>query len=321
MNRWGPIPYTVESNELGLRATGFARASSTDRLRIVTIGDSVTDGFFVDDNGTFQHYLQQHLDQGCARRYGVLNAARGGGSIDKELAILRHVVLPLGPHIVMLVFVTNDIADLKGIARKNLFGHQLQFHAANLSRPRRAALWFVTQTAIGEGAFRLWWRVALNRRTAPVASVNLGDARYQIEGGGAFRRNAQIFGRVFAGTDGLVLRGRFTSQVRALVENYMNVLETFVVACRESGVVPVFVYFPSYTQVYAPATPMTIRDVLRENSRRLNMPFLDLTEPLRQNGKTRVLHLAPVDFHPNPAGNQVIARALYEFLRAQSLVE
>ena len=50
------------------------------------------------------------------------------------------------------------------------------------------------------------------------------------------------------------------------------------------------------------------------------MPFLDLTPDFRREGRDRVLHLAPVDYHLNPAGNEVIACAVVAFLRERELV-
>ena len=49
------------------------------------------------------------------------------------------------------------------------------------------------------------------------------------------------------------------------------------------------------------------------------VPFLDLTEALRTKGKAQVLHLAPIDFHLNPAGNEVMAEAIAQFLQDQKL--
>jgi hypothetical protein len=41
--------------------------------------------------------------------------------------------------------------------------------------------------------------------------------------------------------------------------------------------------------------------------------FLDLTDLFQQRGQVEPLHLAPLDFHPNPRGNRVMAEAIYNF--------
>ena len=319
-NDWGRIPYVVHTNDLGLRSTGH-RDLRIGARRIVMIGDSITDGFFVDDEGTIPHLLQRALDEPEDGRYEVFNAARGGGSIDKELAILREVGLGLGPEVVILTFVTNDIWELKGKTRRQLEDHELQIHRRNIGLVRRAGLWLFTSTALGEVIFGAWWtHVVAPAPSEGVPQTAPGDDRYAIPGGADHEANVARFRRKFDHQDGLVLTETFAPGTQALVDNYLYSLEEFVRTSRENGVAPVFVYLPAYPQVYDLETPSTIQAVLRDACGELSMPFLDLTEALRTSGAERVLHLAPVDFHLNPAGNAVVARAILGFLGEQGLL-
>ena len=52
----------------------------------------------------------------------------------------------------------------------------------------------------------------------------------------------------------------------------------------------------------------------------LPIPFIDLTPILQREGRNRVLHLAPIDFHPNPAGYEVIATGIADFLMQNGMV-
>lgn len=54
---WGPIPYIVKTNNQGFRGENFSNRKDPLSLRILTIGDSVTDGFFVDNPSTWQYVL------------------------------------------------------------------------------------------------------------------------------------------------------------------------------------------------------------------------------------------------------------------------
>ncbi len=314
-NDWGKIPYVVTTDEFGLRSTtdGGPRVTAA---RIVTIGDSITDGFFVDDDGTYPWFLDRHLQEAHGDAYQVLNAARGGGSIDKELAILREVVLPLKPEVVVLTFVTNDIWELRKKTRPELDRYELEVHGQNVGPVRRAGLWFFTRSAVGEVIFRAWWTFVVTPGSSDDEPAPAeGDDRYAIPGGGDYEANAERFRRKFGTHDGRLMTEEFEPSIQATVANYLHVLDEFVRTCRDNGITPVFVYFPSYTQVYEPSTPTTIQEKLAERCDALSMPFLDLTDALRQHGADRVLHLAPVDYHLNPAGNEVIGAAVAEFLR------
>lgn len=315
---WGRVPYVVHTNALGLRRVAVDGASSRAKGRIVTIGDSMTDGFYVDDDGTFQSFLQRRLDEELGPGYQVINAARGGASLPKELAILREIALPLDPAIVILVFTTNDISELRDGRHERLEAHHLRPDGERLPLWERAGLWLATRTALGETALRLYWERYVR---GPVRRVpDLGEERYRIPGGRAFRHNARDFLAWHADSDGIVHVEPFAAETRAAVAAWLALLADFVATCREAGATPVLAYLPSYAQVYLPDASLRIRDVLEREAHRLDLAFVDLTPEFRREGAGRVLHLAPVDHHHNPAGNEVIARGLFEFLVERELV-
>ena len=82
----------------------------------------------------------------------------------------------------------------------------------------------------------------------------------------------------------------------------------------------VFVYHPAYSQVYVVGSSMLMRDILRDECTRLGIPFLDLTPVFQEKGKEEALDLAPLDYHLNPYGNQVVADALSGFLQSANLL-
>ena len=83
----------------------------------------------------------------------------------------------------------------------------------------------------------------------------------------------------------------------------------------------IFIYFPSYSQVYDVTTSLKIRDILRNACQDASIPFFDLTPAFRKEGKETVLHLAPVDYHLNPTGNKVMAEAIARFLLNGNFLE
>jgi hypothetical protein len=101
-----------------------------------------------------------------------------------------------------------------------------------------------------------------------------------------------------------------------MINNYLFMLDAFQKLCLENRLKLLFAYAPSYGQIHNPGLSLKIRDLLRDHCTSSAIPFLDLTDIMRQEGTRRPLHLAPVDFHHNPDGNRVIAGAV-----ARSLVE
>jgi lysophospholipase L1-like esterase len=304
---WGPIPYRVSTNSLGFRGPELAETRAPDAVRIAAIGDSVTDGFFVDDDATYPHYLRQEL-AGRGLAVEVINAARGSGSIDKSLAILKEAVLPLEPDVVLLTVVTNDISDLRGRS-------DLQVASARLARGRAPlSLRLITATALGELAYDLYLRVVSEPYRQRRERESTGAARYEIPGGASFRRNVRIFDKRYAETDVLVLEEPLRPGTEALLERYRLGLDHFLVLCAERGVTVGLVYFPAYPEVYGSARATRLREMLAKRAAERGAGFLDLTSVFRGEGESRVLHLAPVDFHPNPAGNALMAEAVARFL-------
>lgn len=151
-NYWGKIPYTVYSNSQGLRGDEL---SQTGKRRIVCIGDSNTDGLFVDNNETFPYYLQLLYDDKYPGRFEVINAARGGGSIDKELVLLKAIALPLKPELVVLTFCPNDIHEIYQITLSEALNKN-DTGFSNLRNKNRFIIWLVTKTALGETMFRFY---------------------------------------------------------------------------------------------------------------------------------------------------------------------
>jgi len=315
---WGPVPSLLHTNELGLRATRLGEMSSRARGRIVAIGDSITHGFFVDDVDSWPFVLQGLLDAKLGAGWQVLNAARGGASLPKELAILREVALPLEPNVVLLTFVTNDISDLRDGKHETPHHHPLEFRAENVPPWERAGIWLATRTALGETLLGLYWDGFVRKRN--ISTAELSDGRYAIAGGDQFAENAARFSKQHALSEGTVLVAAFPEETQALVDRYLALLGEFASESRAAGAEPVLIYFPAYPQIYAPGTPLLIRNVLQDEAGRLGIPFLDLTTTFRQQGADHVLHMAPADYHLNPAGNRVFAEAVFEFLLDRNMV-
>lgn len=306
--RWGAIPYEVRTNALGFRGEEVEIAAPSGRARILAIGDSVTDGFFADNNATYPAQLQSFL-RGKGRDVEVINAARGGGSIDKEYAILKEHGFPLRPDVVVLTFVTNDIFDIRERSLDNLLTRDLHPRAQTFSNR------LLTETALGEWvtdrALRMRFRTYRGAdRSSTASAEEAKDSRYDIPGGDRFEANVRFFRQLTEKMDGMVLGATFSPEVQSILDKYLAILEHMKKDCEERKARLEFVYFPAYSQVYDLDSSLAIRDFFQKECASLSIDFIDLTEPFRREGATKVLHLAPVDYHPNPEGNRLMARTI-----------
>lgn len=315
----GFVPWIIKTNRWGLRGDEIAVQRTRGTVRIAMVGDSVTDSLFVENENTFPAMTAARLaSEGV--RVEVLNAGYSGITIDRELAILREVVSELEPDVVVLTFVTNDIDALAATPDEKLLSQSLRDKVwqQEILRP------ITVHTALGEWLFDRYLHLrSSSYRTHPwtrLSRESLDPRRYEIPGGGDFENNARIFLDMFRKEDARVLTRELSPDMQIQVARYLRVWDVFMNHARTHRMKPVFVYFPAYPQVYVPDFPMTIRDVLKRHSEESGVPFLDLTGALRGEGAT-VLHLAPADFHLNPAGNRVIGKALADFLIAQGLVQ
>ncbi|RJP19387.1 MAG: SGNH/GDSL hydrolase family protein [Candidatus Abyssobacteria bacterium SURF_5] len=314
---WGVIPYTVKSNSLGFRGDEISFAKPEGAVRIAAVGDSMTDGFFVDNDATYPYLLQQIFRE----RQGnveVINAAHGGSSIDKEYFILREVVLPLKPDLVLLLFVPNDISDIKELSLD-----QLLSYSPEQPLRKRIADWCITKTAAGEWGYDAYLR-SMSRfyRTheREQESIDKSD-RYEIPGGDDFQKNVDIFVERWGPVDNLVLAEPESAQVKRAISNYVSILRIMADLCNQQGARLVFISFPSYEQIYGSREDSYVADLFREECDKLSVPFFDLTQAFKQRGQNSVLHLAPLDFHLNPEGNRVLAEAIAEYLLGAGLLE
>jgi len=315
---FGAVPYVVETNALGFRGEEVSAVKPPGVVRIAAVGDSITDGFFVDNDATFPHLLQEHLtSQGC--RAEVINAGKGGASIDHEYAILSQKVIPLKPDLVLLTFYANDICELQPTPREKLLGVTEQPRPSTWKLTAyRTTLHSALAEFVMDGYFRA--RFETYRHRDRRRSDATGPERYDIPEGSDHQENVRIFRAAYSEQDGLCLNEPFSDEARRVIDNYLYVLRHFDHLCREHEARLVFVYFPAYPQVYAPDASSRIQEVLAEECGRLGVPWCDLTASFRRRGPEEVLYLAPVDFHPTPAGNRLIAETVGDFLLAEGLI-
>lgn len=309
---FGPIPYRVRINSLGFRGPALTREKPAGVTRIIALGDSVTDGFYVENENTYPYQLEQGL-RALGVNAEVVNAARGNTSLDREIEIYKKFCAGLDPDIVVLLFVSNDIDQIRGVPKENLINLQtIENEPAAASE-----MLLFGRTAIGElildaSMARNYRNYHPNQR---LLDGHTPDSRYDIAGNIDFAENTRKYYEWHvARTDGVIGHREFTEIDRQALDGYEFALAYFGDLLNEQGVQLILAYYPEYNQVYELDPPMILRDAVRDICARLDVTFIDLTDRFRSEGANRALHLAPVDYHPNPDGNRVIAEGIGEEL-------
>jgi lysophospholipase L1-like esterase len=101
-SQWGKVVYRY--NDMGFRGENHAFEKPEGAIRIVVIGDSVTEGYGVEWPDVFTSTLQKILGSG----YEVVNLGMGGLNTPQEVHILQEVGVHYQPDYVVVNFVLND---------------------------------------------------------------------------------------------------------------------------------------------------------------------------------------------------------------------
>lgn len=101
---------TIRSNSLGLRSAELQSPKPPGSLRIAVVGASSVFGAYAADNkATASALLEERLRQvNPGRVVEVMNSGVVGLSLSEQVTLLRKVVLPAAPDLVVLYSGTND---------------------------------------------------------------------------------------------------------------------------------------------------------------------------------------------------------------------
>ncbi len=172
------------------------------------------------------------------------------------------------------------------------------------------------------------WRRSQNGDAGPLGrlldrSYVATLARLAIDGGWARSRGVTVEA---AGGGRLVLAPSF---VEAEAEHVHPGHRDFELVCAAieaahadalaSGARLAVLLFPTKEEVYMPLEGLPVPDLIAPVARRLEargIPYLDLGASMREAARTGPALFFEVDGHPNAAGNEVIARAVIDYLGA-----
>jgi hypothetical protein len=113
----------ITNNSFGYNDKERMIENPNNRFRILILGDSYVEAFHVPQGRSFAALLEDLLNEG-EDRFEVIPLGRGGIGQKEQRKILQDLGLRFNPHLVILLFVSNDLYDndpeLKAAFRKYL---------------------------------------------------------------------------------------------------------------------------------------------------------------------------------------------------------
>jgi SGNH hydrolase-like domain, acetyltransferase AlgX len=309
-----PIPYVATTT-----AEGFRPNSAGPPYEIVLIGDSFL-AMGEDDASTLSERLR------AVSGRATFNLSRSWYGPHQYLELLKRYGLALRPKVVLLGFYAgNDIVDIREYHRWRR-EQRYYFYVDHAQRP------FLVRYAIALTDTGAALRETLTKRLAHQARPETLGAPGEIHPNlGLVQVGAQVVPMVFGewNPEGSAEQLLATAEWQALYA----LLTEFHLLCRAEGILPVLLYIPSKSQVYAEYVTAHsghrfVQAAARQRRIRTNMvaaittlaqqielPLINLLPSFEQQTEAGRLLYYPFDTHWNGEGIQAAADYIWHALQ------
>jgi hypothetical protein len=309
-----PMPYVATTN-----AEGFRPNSAGAPYAIVLVGDSfLTTG--EDDASTLSERLRAVSGRATS------NLSRAWYGPYQYLELLKRYGLALRPQVVLLEFdAGTDIDDIREYHRWRR-EHRYYFYADHAQRP------FFVRYAVALADTGASLRDTIATRLVRQPRLGAPEAPGEIHPNlGVIRVGAQLVPMVFGdwNPEGSAAQLLATAEWQAL----HALLTEFHHLCRAEGILPVLLYIPSKSQVYAEyAIPHSGRRFLQAAARQhpirtnmvaaittlaqqIELPLINLLPYFEQQAEAGRLLYYPFDTHWSGEGIQAAAEYIWQALQ------
>lgn len=270
----------VRTNELGMRGGTVERKKPDGVFRILSLGESTSFGYAVEEQETYSHVLEQLLNENRSdESYSVLNAAVSGYSMVQSYEYLRRHGISFEPDVVLLYHGFNDFLPRQYVSKRVSDVSKVETLPTDFELlKKRSKLSFLTTSWLVEWSHASRWLLHVLGPPGP-------DAPIARRGDGVLRRmtaeeREEILGRIFELTE---RRG-----IKLIV------------------LIPVYRDFHDH------------RGLLVEVSQRLGIDTLDL-ETVIERSRTSRKDLFLDEVHPTAKMHRFIGEEMCRYLRSRVL--
>lgn len=294
----GMLGEVIEINAAGQRDVDHPALPAAGVPRIVAIGDSFTFGMGVARDDTWPRQLEARLAaKGTAVE--VVNLGVIGYNTWQYLEVLRRRALALRPALVVVAFFVDDVTA--------------SFHPRELDPDWEPSNPFA--------------QVLRDRATASHLLNFLRNARDLLEvrtrawrGAGHLQgveqRRRDMDGNPLAAFPH-ILRGTFR-EIR--YAQFREAVGRLAASAAGAEVPMLAVFVPDSTQLHDSGR-QHVNGFLAEVAREADVPFADATPAFETRSDPESLFLFPIDAHPNPEGQGLIARTVADAIVLHRLLE
>lgn len=111
------IPVTY--NPIGLRGKLPPVKKQENEYRIITLGDSFTEGFGAEEDSTFPYLLQKQLQKKTNKKITVINGGICGSNPLHEIKIYSNLLEHYNPDLILIISNLTDIKDIEFTLHKS----------------------------------------------------------------------------------------------------------------------------------------------------------------------------------------------------------
>lgn len=307
----------VRINSKGLRGPELDYAKPAGTRRVLILGDSFGEGYYVAEEASARAVLESLLKTGSTCRYEVVNGATAGYSTDQEYLSFEEEAYKYAPDLVTVFFYYNDLYyNTTGVGtggkpkpRFDAEGNRLILRNVPVPRPTGDE-----QTSVG--APRPWrGSVALrllSDRTAASPRLHAGLARLGL----VEPRSGEPFREFWPW--GL----SHQAEVDEMWRRTAVILKALKESVESRGGRLAVLYVPARFEVNEDALGVADRQMgvrrtrerivtrLKATCGAIGIPLVDPREALRRTESAGNRAYFPKDGHWNEAGNAIIAHAL-----------
>jgi len=322
ISNWGPIEYKLNTNEYGMRSAPVNSSSE----KVFVIGQSVVDGFFVDNNET----LSELLNIKCNNpKLQFLNISQGGSSFLEYAERVNRFNF-LKPNIVIFqVSVSSFINSVESNILLKRLNNNVDLNQQKLNFKffidlllTTATYEFITDLNIffsknkNDNLTNLFKKV-MNKEFIQQPIILLSDSKLDFDGWKNFKEIG-LFDKSQLNDEYSIIFDDYINKEKKIyltnkIHQGLDNLQKLIDYSNSLGAKTYVIYYPSYYEVYRKEIGLEKHPSLFNSIKGTinNSVTINLDDYLSINRLKNSIHLAPINLHPNSNGYNDISNGLY----------